>query len=127
MSKEVILLKHINLENNDTKVLGCFYKNYVESTIRFYKTLPGFSKGNGKFDYSLSIVTESDFVYLLQIWKRDDDETVLFLGLYNTHQEAETALEKYVTEHQSDTYESIIEKYTINEKQWSEGFITIYD
>lgn len=127
MSKEVVLLNHINFENNNTKVLGCFYKCDIESIIEFYKTLRGFSDNNGWFDYSVSIVAENDFVFLLQIWERDNDETVLFLGLYNTHQEAETALEKYVTEHQSDTYESIIEKYTVNEKQWSEGFITIYD
>ena len=127
MSKEVVLLKHINLQNNDTKVLGCFYKRDVNRTISFYKTLPGFSDSTGEFDYSVSIVSEADFVFFLQIWERDDDETILFEGLYNTQQEADTALEIFETEHQNRTYESIIEKYTINQKQWSEGFITIYD
>ena len=127
MSKEVVLLKHINLQNNDTKVLGYFYKRDVDRTISFYKALPGFSDSTGEFDYSVSIEAETDFVFLLQVWERDDDETVLFEGLYNTQQEADTALESFLSEHQRDTYESIIEKYTINEKQWSEGFITIYD
>lgn len=127
MSKEVVLLKHINLQNNDTKVLGCFYKKDVYRTISFYETLPGFSDSTGEFDYSVSIVAENDFVFLLQIWERDDDETVLFEDLYSTQQEADTAFDSFLSEHHSDTYESIIEKYTINEKQWSEGFITIYD
>lgn len=127
MSKEVVLLKHINLQNNGTKVLGCFYKRDVNRTISFYKTLPGFSNSTGEFDYSVSIEAENDFVFLLQIWERDDDETVLFVGLYNTQQEADTAFDSFLSEHHSDTYESIIEKYNINEKQWSEGFITFYD
>jgi hypothetical protein len=127
MIKEVVLLKHINLENNDIKVLGCFYKSDLESTVNFYKTLSGFSDNNGGFDYSVSIAAKTDSVFLLQIWERDDDETVLFVGLYNTQQEADTAFDSFLSEHQSETYESIIEKYTINEKQWSEGFITIYD
>ena len=127
MSKEVVVLEHINLEDNDTKVLGCFYKRDVNRTIISYKTLPGFSDSNGEFDYSVSIVSEADSVFFLQIWERDDDGTILFEGLYNTQQEADTAFDSFLSEHHSDTYESVIEKYTINEKQWSEGFITIYD
>lgn len=119
--KKVVLLKHTSC-NNDIKILGFFYKEDIEHIMSFYSTLLGFSNDNGKFDYSKEVYTDKDYVYLLQIWDESDENYSIIEKIYTDEKKAQEFLYSYRLE---NTNKYQIEKYSIGEKYWSEGFISI--
>ncbi|MFR5875700.1 MAG: hypothetical protein ACLUFN_04350 [Eubacterium sp.] len=119
--KKVVMLKHISC-NNDIKILGFFYKKNIVDVISFYMTLSGFSDARGQFDYSKEICTDVDYVYLLQIWDKSDEDYSIVEKIYTNEKSAKDFLYNYKLE---NTNEYQIEKYSIGEKYWIEGFISV--
>lgn len=115
------MLKHIS-SNNDVKILGFFYKENIIDVISFYLTLSGFSNGNGRFDYSKEICTDVDYIYLLQIWDKNDEDYSIVEKIYIDEESAKDFLCNYKLE---NTNEYQIEKYLIGDKYWIEGFISV--
>jgi len=123
MKKEVILLKYIDNNTDDTLILGFFCKKKIEETILFYKTLSGFSKGTGKFIYDNSLFIEGNSVYLLQIWNKYDD-SIIYKNTYETKKDAQNHLEFFINSNNEQNYDFAIDQYIVDEREWSEGFVT---
>lgn len=119
--EKVVLLKHISC-NNDIKILGAFLQKEIDDVITFYSTLPGFSNDNGEFDYSKEVYTDMDYVYLLQIWDKSDEDYSIVEEIYANKKSANEFLYNYRLE---NTNEYHIERYFVGEKYWIEGFISV--
>ena len=125
MNKEVVLLEYVDgslKELSDYFVLGLFTKQNVEKNIEFYNTLPGFSRGTGEFIYKTTINTNKHVLYLLQITKNDYDITVCE-KIFETKELAKNYLKHFIKSYDKNSYNYYIEKYIVNEKMWTEGFI----
>lgn len=126
MLRKIILLEHINEENNDQKLLGCFSEDILPETINFYCTLPGFEEHKNGFKLLDSLHIDSESVYVLQIWNKHDDDIIYLEKMFARECDAVQVKREYYQEHTNLELESVIEKYPINKKYWAEGFFSYY-
>ena len=121
MKKTVVLLEYTD-ETNDILVLGVFSLSKLDEIISFYKTLNGFRDVTGSFVFDKYLSVEEDYVYLLQIYNEHDD-SVVYNNIYVTEENAKKYLEYFFNTNDKSDYNSYIERYVIDEKLWTEGFI----
>ena len=107
--KKIILLKHDSL-NHDSKILGLFYADDIVNIIKYYSHLPGFSSNTSGFDISKSICSNNNFVFLLQIWNKNNDEEVILEELFANKEAANIHLKKYSDENDMSQKSYQIEK-----------------
>ena len=94
----------------------------LDEIISFYKTLNGFRDVTGSFVFDKYLSVEEDYVYLLQIYNEHDD-SVVYNNIYVTEENAKKYLEYFFNTNDKSDYNSYIERYVIDEKLWTEGFI----
>lgn len=119
---KIVFLEHFGFDN-DCKILGFFNANDIESVIEYYSKLPGFSSNKKGFDASKSVFSDNDFAFLLQIWSKDD-EHILTEGPFASESAAKACLKKFSAENDMTDCAYQIEKYTVNQKYWIDGYIT---
>lgn len=118
--REIVLLVHVS-ENNDEKLLGLFCTEELENVIRFYDSLPGFSNQNGKYIKLLTIKTDKNDLWLLQIWDTDTDY-VFLEKIFESRDDLNNYLNSIEI---PNDLEVTIEKYSVGTKYWTSGYVSI--
>ena len=68
--------------------------------------------------------SNNNFVFLLQIWNKNNDEEVILEELFANKEAANIHLKKYSDENDMSQKSYQIEKYVVNQKYWIDGYIT---
>lgn len=124
MKNDVVLLEYFDRNTDDTLLLGFFSKNKLSETIDFYKTLSGFSSKTGDYIYKDNFLIEGNIVYFLQIWKVSE-ESIICRKVYDSNSAAQSGLNEFCEYTDNPIYDWTIDKYTVDERCWAEGFVTL--
>ena len=119
--KRIKLLTHKS-KNNDEKILGCFTDDIIPEIIDYYNSLPGFSLSKDNYYFADELLCDPDYVYLLQIWNKYNDDIIFMSKMFASETEAINKKNEYFKTHNNESLDFVIEKYTVNEKEWVEGF-----
>lgn len=119
--KRIKLLTHKS-KNNDEKILGCFTDDIIPEIIDYYNSLPGFSLSKDNYYFADELLCDPDYVYLLQIWNKYNDDIIFMSKMFASETEAINKKNEYFKTHNNESLDFVIEKYTVNKKEWAEGF-----
>lgn len=119
--KRLVLLNHIDKENH-FKLLGVFNSEMVEEVIEKYKLLPGFCNSGGQFNFQDIIFSDSRYIWVVSVWNEDDyEDKIIHQKMFATEKDANKFLQSISNLLDYDEY--CIDKYIVNEMEWSEGYI----
>lgn len=122
--KKVVLLEYFDRNTDDTLLLGFFSENKLKETIEYYNTLSGFCNHTGEYVYNKVFSVKGAVLYFLQIWNIHNED-IVFQKVFELYDDAESCLKSLRQYTDNENYKSEIDKYIVDEKCWTEGFITL--
>ena len=120
---------------SSAKNLGLYHSyESIKQAVQYFCTQPGFCENKDAFSIKERVVLGAvvkDIVYEVIVYLHTEDyefEVEIELGLYGDEMDAQNSLAKYCIDNaplvnvETLVVERIINKYTLERKEWIEGF-----